>query len=72
MRVQLDLPMRPQPNDETCGPTCLHARSRFSRDRVPLATVIHEVPRWPGGGTPGALLPGIVTCDANPLVLRPQ
>ncbi len=48
--------MRPQPNDETCGPTCLHALYRYYRDRVPLETVIHEVPRLPSGGTLGVML----------------
>lgn len=56
MRVQLDLPMRPQPTDETCGPTCLHALYRYYGDRVPLATVIREVPRLPSGGTLGVML----------------
>jgi len=54
--MQLDLPMRPQPNDETCGPTCLHALYRYYRKRVPLETVIQEVPRLPGGGTLGVML----------------
>jgi len=56
MRIQLDLPMRPQPNDETCGPTCLHALYRYYRQRLPLQTVIQEVPSLPGGGTLGVML----------------
>lgn len=56
MRIQLDLPMRPQPNDETCGPTCLHALYRYYRKRIPLKTVIQEVPRLPAGGTLGVML----------------
>jgi hypothetical protein len=56
MRIQLDLPMRPQPNDETCGPTCLHALYRYYGKRIPLETIISEVPRLPGGGTLGVML----------------
>ena len=56
MRIQLDLPMRPQPNDETCGPTCLHALYRYYRRRVSLGKLIREVPRLPGGGTLGVML----------------
>jgi hypothetical protein len=48
--------MIPQPDDETCGPTCLHAVYRFLGDDVPLERVIAEVPRLEHGGTLAALL----------------
>lgn len=56
MKVQLDLEMRPQPNDETCGPTCLQALYRYYENRLSLDTLIREVPRLPGGGTLGVML----------------
>lgn len=49
--AQLQLEVLPQPNDTTCGPTCLHAVYRYFSDDVPLQTVIDEVPPLPGGGT---------------------
>ena len=56
MKIQLNLQMRPQPNDETCGPTCLHALYRYYGDRISLETVIREVPRLASGGTLGVML----------------
>ncbi|MBM3880884.1 MAG: hypothetical protein FJ387_14395 [Verrucomicrobia bacterium] len=56
MKVQLSLQMRPQPTDETCGPTCLHALYRYYGDRISLSTVTREIPRLPSGGTLGVLL----------------
>lgn len=54
--VKLDLEIQPQPNDETCGPTCLHAIYRYYGDEIPLSKVIREVPRLSGGGTLAVLL----------------
>ncbi len=48
--------MLPQPDDTTCGPTCLHAVYRFFDDDMPLDRVIAETPRLDGGGTLAALL----------------
>lgn len=45
-----------QPNDTTCGPTCLHAVYRFFHDTVPLDTLIAEVPAFAEGGTLGVHL----------------
>ncbi len=56
MKVQLNLQMRPQPNDETCGPTCLHALYRYYGDSISLGAVIRQVPRLPSGGTLGVML----------------
>ena len=52
--------MLPQPDDTTCGPTCLHAVYRYHGTEVPLAEVIQAVPRLETGGTLGVLL----GCDA--------
>lgn len=52
MEQVLNLEMQPQPNDTTCGPTCLHAVYRFYEDLVPLGQVIAEVPELRvSGGT---------------------
>jgi hypothetical protein len=47
----LQLEMLPQPDDYTCGPTCLHAMYRYWGDDVPLAAVIAEVTTTQSGGT---------------------
>ncbi len=41
----------PQPDDATCGPTCLHALYRAYGDDIGLDQVIHEVPSLETGGT---------------------
>lgn len=50
-RAQLKLEVLPQPNDTTCGPTCLHAVYRYFGEDIELQRVIDEVPPLPGGGT---------------------
>jgi hypothetical protein len=47
----LDLEILRQPDDATCGPTCLHAVYRYFGDELPLDEVTAEVPRLAGGGT---------------------
>jgi hypothetical protein len=39
----LDIDILPQPDDETCGPTCLHAVYKFWGDQRPLESVIDSV-----------------------------
>lgn len=56
MAAPLELQILPQPDDETCGPTCLHAVYRYLGDAIPLATVIDEVSRLEGGGTLAVML----------------
>lgn len=49
---KLKLEIQAQPNDVTCGPTCLHAVYRYYGDDVPLNKVIQEVRSFEvGGGT---------------------
>ncbi|MEZ4288950.1 MAG: hypothetical protein R3A47_12630 [Polyangiales bacterium] len=48
---QLELQMLAQPDDTTCGPTCLHAVYQFWGHTIPLDRVIAEVPVLPDGGT---------------------
>ena len=43
--------MLPQPDDVTCGPTCLHAVYRYWGHELPLSRVIDEIPPLPEGGT---------------------
>lgn len=40
-----------QPDDSSCGPTCLHAVYRFYKDSIPLERVVREVKTLRGGGT---------------------
>lgn len=49
MKLYLDI--LPQPDDMTCGPTCLHAIYRYFDDPVHLNQVISEVTNLEGGGT---------------------
>jgi len=56
MEIRLDVKMLPQPDDVSCGPTCLHALYRYFGDRVALQRVISEVKTLAGGGTLDVLL----------------
>lgn len=56
MECRLHLDILPQPDDSTCGPTCLQAVYRYYGDPVDLESVIAEVPMLDGGGTIAVLL----------------
>jgi hypothetical protein len=56
MESRLKLEILPQPDDTTCGPTCLHALYRYHGDPLPLEQVVAEVPCLEGGGTLAVLL----------------
>ncbi|HKX45351.1 MAG TPA: hypothetical protein VJP77_01420 [Planctomycetota bacterium] len=56
MATELGLRMERQPDDTTCGQTCLQALYRYWGDEVPLADVLREVPTLPEGGTLAVLL----------------
>ncbi|MCA9132559.1 MAG: hypothetical protein KDA45_05380 [Planctomycetales bacterium] len=45
-----------QPDDTTCGPTCLQAVYSYFGDEIPLSQVIAEVPALAAGGTLAVLL----------------
>lgn len=49
--MHLELEVMAQPDDTTCGPTCLHAVYRYYGDHVPLNQVISEITPLPEGGT---------------------
>jgi hypothetical protein len=56
MTTHLDLQILPQPDDVTCGPTCLHAVYGFYGDDVPIQAVIREVMPLESRGTMAVLL----------------
>lgn len=56
MDKSLHLAILPQPDDTTCGPTCLHAVYDYFDDPLPLAQVIRETPALEEGGTLAVLL----------------
>ena len=51
MKNKLTLDILPQPDDTTCGPTCLHAVYRYFDDPIPLRQVVREVTHLESGGT---------------------
>ncbi len=55
-RSSLEVDIRPQPNDETCGPTSLHAVYQYYNDTISLEQVIDEVKSLRTGGTLGVML----------------
>lgn len=58
MRKQLVLgfDIQAQPDEVTCGPTCLHSLYNFYNDTVPLRQVIQEVKQLKTGGTLAVML----------------
>lgn len=56
MKARLPFVIAPQPDEITCGPTCLHAIYRYYGDRIGLDQVIAEVPMLAGGGTLAVML----------------
>ncbi len=48
---RLHVEMLPQPDDYTCGPTCLHAIYRYYGATVPLAELVDAIAKTPSGGT---------------------
>lgn len=51
MASPLAIDILPQPDETTCGPTCLHAVYRYYRDDMPLERIIGEIQRLDHGGT---------------------
>lgn len=60
--VDIELPIRiePQPDDTTCGPTCLHAVYRYYGDENSLSEVVASTAKLDQGGTLAVFL----ACDA--------
>ncbi|NTV10549.1 MAG: hypothetical protein HGA47_07215 [Zoogloea sp.] len=59
-RLRLPLEMLPQPDETTCGPTCLHAIYRYWGEQERLDAVIARAGRLQRGGTIAVFL----ACDA--------
>lgn len=59
-RLHLPVPMQPQPDETTCGPTCLHAVYAYWGRREPLDRVIARTGKLQRGGTVAVFL----ACDA--------
>ena len=51
MDIKLPISILPQPDDTTCGPTCLHAVYHYYGDSIPLADVIADTQMLRAGGT---------------------
>lgn len=51
METKLHFDILPQPDDITCGPTCLQAVYNYFDDKITLEQVIREVKQFKGGGT---------------------
>lgn len=56
MAERLQLEILPQPDDRTCGPTCLHAVYRYHGLDLSLDEVIRDVRTLDSGGTLAVLL----------------
>lgn len=54
--INLGFDIQAQPDDVTCGPTCLQALYQFYNDPVPLKNVIREVKQLKNGGTMAVML----------------
>ncbi len=59
-RLRLPVEMLPQPDETTCGPTCLHAIYRYWGRDEPLHDVIERTGKLQRGGTVAVFL----ACDA--------
>lgn len=58
METRLSFEMRMQPDETTCGPTCLHAVYNYYGEDMRLTQVINEVPHFDEGGTLAVFLAG--------------
>jgi hypothetical protein len=59
-RLELPVETLPQPDETTCGPTCLHAVYAYWDDPEPLHAVVKRMRRLDSGGTYAVFL----GCDA--------
>src|SRR5918993_4209200 len=54
--LSLGFDIQAQPDEVTCGPTCLQALYQYYNDTVPLKDVIRDVKKLRTGGTPAVML----------------
>ncbi len=52
----LNFDIKAQPDDITCGPTCLHAIYQYYHDDIPLKDVVNQVKSLKTGGTLAVML----------------
>jgi hypothetical protein len=52
----LNFDIKAQPDDTTCGPTCLHALYQYYNDSIALKEVVNEVKSLKTGGTLAVML----------------
>lgn len=60
MDIELPIHIEAQPDETTCGPTCLHAVYRYYGEQISLTEVIRSTPKLDAGGTLAVFL----ACDA--------
>lgn len=56
MKTRIEFDIVAQPDDYTCGATCLHSVYRYHGDRIGLDNVIQDVEHLDEGGTLGVFL----------------
>lgn len=54
--IAIDLEILAQPDDETCGATCLHAIYKYYGEQLDLPRLIKEIPTLDTGGTLAVML----------------
>ena len=54
--IVIDFDIKAQPDETTCGPTCLHALYNYYGDAIPLKEVMKEVKQLHTGGTLAVML----------------
>lgn len=54
--MMIQVPIKPQPDETTCGPTCLHSIYNYYESGVGIESVIRDVLHLEQGGTFGAWL----------------
>lgn len=52
----LNFDIKAQPDEVTCGPTCLHTLYEFYKDSISLKEVVQEVKQLKNGGPLGVML----------------
>lgn len=52
----LEITIKTQPDDETCGPTCLQAVYKYFGEKITLSRIVKEVKRTTNGGTLASML----------------
>lgn len=51
MDIELPIAIQPQPDNSSCGPTCLHALLNYYGHQISLDEVLQDIQMLPAGGT---------------------